>query len=904
LVLSEDLQLGDPAERLKRGLAARLELLVTVTAASDEGQETSAPINTIAHAIRPSNTDVTKISDADVMRRAVILSTALRIPSFTNQLRFLGQFSSPSSQQSRNLSGEIGLLVTYSAGLVSGFRPESLELFEGLADIDFAIVYESIVRFSASRLLSPDAALRARRACESFTQAAYIILSTLKRAANADPHNDPFTSTLILSGPLADFRSRIQVTRTVYLGVAGPDIFTSLQLLSDDQTSISRTTLGDIEALAGEWHLSGSFWSLLLLRILGPYQLEKRFFSENEASWTRVVIEKPLIDQISALLQKRAMSRLVKPKRKSYIGSLLYHYSRINTALINMSARAVIDGVIALYEFDLSLMGFLDWEEIYEVIKDHRFLDARTTFLTYLMGQPFVHARFPYVALATGKGALIADLNAAIKLPGRGSIMSKLLSDINSLPPAPAAALTAALLERSVIERLSTALPRPKFWPKDLPPADTARVSVVKIQALELARSRGLITSDFAELETKKEQDQLRIHYFQRRMKSGRVYVNSPAIENAILVVLDAEMPAMRALSTKLPENSAAILTALLSALAQKLSVELILEPGISIDQALSSNLRHGIVGNRFLRCFDDALQIVTESRGLFNWDQETLTRLLDEDGSSLLDLRDSVADTVKYFLDRFLTLRPSEPFCLLIGEQIEKSVSSALASARNVSHARLSKHIQGRINSQLARHLVTARRALVGDIRRTIAAGIQRCRAGLKHPGASPTTFLDSLETNLQEAYDEVAQWIGINSEIEADIPFKLSEIVDVQLVSTALSAANKLNVETECYVMREGKQVSTAFLINKIYLNAFQEVVHNLLTNAFKYSGKQLRTAVRLRLTVDKGFCVLTCINDFTAERLKIIIENYPQTRKYAGAPIGRQARLRTHKQDSRIG
>jgi hypothetical protein len=163
-----------------------------------------------------------------------------------------------------------------------------------------------------------------------------------------------------------------------------------------------------------------------------------------------------------------------------------------------------------------------------------------------------------------------------------------------------------------------------------------------------------------------------------------------------------------------------------------------------------------------------------------------------------------------------------------------------------------------------------------------------------LKHPGARSTAFLDSLETNLQEAYDEVGQWIGINTEAEAAIPFKLSEIVDVQLVSTALSAANKLNVKTECYINVEGKRTPKAFLINKLYLNAFQELVHNLLTNAFKYSGKQLRTEVHLRLTADRKSCILSCTNDFTLERAAINIESYAQTCRYAEAPAGRQANL----------
>jgi hypothetical protein len=881
------------AARLERGLALRLRRArglvpepsgahATIVAAKDAPTATQETGSTSTNDQRGS-----RRGERD---RGLYIPTALVSPHVRMQAQMVETIS-PNEQAEFD--------VVYAVGAAFASREPTPSQLAEASDEEFSVVLESMVRFGLC--LGLDEEKRAALLCSI----GRFVGEVNGRGAGGGSQVRPDITTRIAAiaaapdkNGLAQLRRSATQAKRHLLAVLGPDLLSAVQALCDPAQRLSQRQLWAMSSVMHDWGCGATFTSLLQLRLVGPYEAEHAYL-RNELG--RVAEPPSTLSHsrmLAAILCIGPRTRSVRPAVDDYGRKLAWLFHRVHVAVAGRQAPALIDALVDVHAHDAALIGFLDWTAVHHVLRDgsHR-ADARSTFVTYLMNDDMVRSLFPRVALATGKGALISDLTSLIEPKRRADAIKALLAQLRTLPDRAAKDLALAILDRSIIERLASALPRPRNWPREFQ-SDGARVSMVRIEALRAARERHLLTSEAASAAMSQEVDQLRMLYFQGRMRTGRVRVPWDEIERTVRETFGGDVATLRHLrhqrdtGSDLPD----LTERLARFLTDRITDHILYESEVNVDQSLSNNLRHGIIVPRFLRAFDDAFQTAAEQTTLPEWDDATLQRNFGKSGSSLIELRDFVSETMKAFVDQRLTVSRNEPFDLgLRQELVDRVLGHAQSGTARARSDRLDRAVGALARRHLKKHLTVARRHLANGTKRAVMAEVRAVRSRSREwPSQTTAAFLDCLETNLHAAFEETRQWIGVTVPRGPAIPFTLAEIVRLHLLSTSFFAWDKLRVGTKCF-----RQVGSAapaeadYALAGKYLEMFQEVVHNLLTNAFKHSGEELKTEIGLELAVLDGSLVIRCTNSIAEARVPEVIRNHGATVALARSRQGDHAR-----------
>jgi|ERR1700674_13873 len=131
--------------------------------------------------------------------------------------------------------------------------------------------------------------------------------------------------------------------------------------------------------------------------------------------------------------------------------------------------------------------------------------------------------------------------------------------------------------------------------------------------------------------------------------------------------------------------------------------------------------------------------------------------------------------------------------------------------------------------------------------------------------------------------AFDEMTGWIGLWTPSGEGADFYLSELVRFETTTLVLSDFTKLSVIYAPFrringpATRDHRQ-NQDFRLSGTYFEAFQEIAHNLLANAFKYSGLNMSTPIEFDLIADGDDLVVRCSNFFSDAHTASILERYP--------------------------
>jgi hypothetical protein len=828
--------------------------------------------------------------------RWFVISTGLVPQTLDGQIRVLESLSSPGAL-AFNSAFAVG--VAASANDADLLCSDLLSL-EGISDVVFSVVVETMVRFSPERLrISENSLNRCRNHLQAFTLAA-----AAGDTGPIAPFTQEFGSRLqpVVRVPdrtgVADFRASLVAAKREFVPLVGPDVFSISQALCDPTMSIRSERMDNIAQFMGEWKLTRSLTCLLLLRLAGPYENEREFLRDRFTTMVKPFFastQQRMIASLLGLTDRLAPSH--KPRSSDYSCKLIWLYHRLDSALRANDPRRVMDAVVDIYCLDTTLIGFLNWDRIYKATRDFAYVDAKTAFITFLMNEDIVRNRFPDVAMATGKGALISDLMSLIDQRKITGSIPALMSRFKELPLAAASALALSALERSNVERLAGSLPRTRHWPRGVLSIDGAHASMARMEALGAAADKGLITRKFAEDAKQQEIDHLRMQSLQGRLRTGRVQIPWEEVEKATQKFADSELPIVRLMNTLASDAEMQdALPKLSDFIAEKITEHLLYGSDVGIDRALSNNLRHGVVVPRFLRAFDDALQTVGRGRSIPAWDEATLEERFGAHSGDLLALRDLVNDQVKDFVEARLTVEADGRFNASLQSAISLALLRSARSQGTRKRLSLQKQVVSAARRQLNHYLADAARELNTTVRDNVIAELRSARSTLRsRPHAAAGTFLDSLETNLHEAFDEVRQWIGVTKTHGDAPPFQLREVVKLHLLSTALFAWDKLKVETRFFRSTADAVITRddSCQINGKYLEFVQIVVHNVLSNAFKYSGQKLKTVVRIEMFASEDKLLIRCINSISDSRIDEIIRDHAATLAYARGTDADQAR-----------
>lgn len=858
-----------------------------VTEEDSNGAAAAQDAVTAVAGLAAASTAVRRVPRRGERDRGLYIPAALASPQVRSQAQVVEKIS-PFEQAEFD--------VVYAVGAAFASREPTLTQLAEASDEDFSVVLESMLRFG------PCLDLREEERATLLGSVGRFIGSVNGRGAGGGSQVRPDIATRIAAIAAAPDRNGLTHLRRLatqskrhLLTVLGPDLMSAVQALCDPAQRLDRRQLQAMSSVMHDWGYGAAFASLLQLRLVGPYGTEQAHLRDEI---DRGVVPPGTLSHsrmLAAMLGTGPRTRSVRPAGDDYGRKLVWLFHRLHVAVASRQAAAIIDALVDAHTHDAALIGFLDWTAIHRVLQEgnHR-ADARSTFVTYLMNDDMVRTLFPRVALATGKGALISDLTSLIEPSRRTGAIKALLAQLRALPDRAAKDLAVAILERSIIERLASALPRPHNWPREFQ-SDGARVCMVRIEALRAAMDRHLLTSEAANAAMGQEVDQLRMLYFQGRMRTGRVRVPWDEIERTVRETFGGDVATLRHLrhqggsGVDLTERLARFLT-------DKITDHILYESEVNVDQSLSNNLRHGIIVPRFLRAFDDAFQTAAAQTTLPEWGDATLQRNFGRSGSSLIGLRNFVSETMKAFVDQRLTVSRDGTFDLRLREElVGRVLGHARSGTARTRIDRLDRAVGAVARRHLREHLTVARRHLANGTKRAVMAEVRAVRSHSREWRSQPTaTFLDCLETNLHAAFEETRQWIGVTVSRGTAIPFTLAEIVRLHLISTSFFAWDKLRVGTKCFRQSgPAAPIEEDFTLAGKYLEMFQEVAHNLLTNAFKHSGEELKTEVSLDLTVLERELVIRCTNSIAEAKVPEVVRNHTSTVALARSRQGDHAR-----------
>lgn len=639
--------------------------------------------------------------------------------------------------------------------------------------------------------------------------------------------------------------------------------------------------------LAAKWGLDDLVVRLLHLRLVGPYPQEQAFLRGYLPKLSRSISGRHA-SVVEALLAPHPPAKASIGRPVDYFEAVTQLYLAIRVALYRREPSSLIKAVIDLYSLDAALISFLPWDQISRAVGEHIGQNARTAFMTYLMSEDQVRSSFPRVALRFGKGALIADLMSLIDIRGRGDSVSQLLMQVSALPGRASRALTRAILDRPIMERLVSSLPSARSH-RTMRVNEHHRISLMTINAIRQANLKSLIPLPEVRRRFERELDNLRFDFLQGQFRSGRVRVAWGELKREVADLFAQDLP-ISAMQIGTDAAPTGLVPRLAAYSAKQITAHLLEGSENGINQALSSNLRHGVVLPRYLKAFDDALQAVWPKASMLTWDDGPVHARFGEHGLRILSLRERVSDLVKTFMEVRLTVEKDGAFAAALRERIQLRLISYLASGGSPTSKTLPRTLVAAAQAELRRHLRIAVRGLNEDVRKVINAEIKLVRRqipqGAKHEIRS---YVDSLETCLHQAHDTVREWMALVTRTGASRPFTLSDIVQLHLISATLDARDKLKVASTVTV--DGTE-QPGMEIRGELLGFFEEVVRNLLSNAFKGSGDDLKTQAELRLVVARDRMSIRCTNSINPKQIFSVMENHAATVAKAQKRIAGQA------------
>lgn len=863
--------LRDYKTRLEAGFKARLETAESLFRKLRPVVNVEHPVELIAN----SSTDLRAfLYRRD--RRYIPVSAAINAHSFRLQEIILKSVADPD---------DIGLVSALAMGLWStADKSIPVSQLEGLPDDEFSIVVETLARFLDDRL--PADVQQMAMACSKEFISTFLASIGFGQGLTS---NEPLIRGFAERGSSLFVRFKRQT-----LEVLGPDLASAFLFMLDPCLAPTKSQLSSMRELAFDWHLQDAFDAIVLARMARPRPDEEEFFDANLAR----ILDRPRREELAnsiAVMRGRASAPRLRPRRPlPRLHRQARLFARLRFALDNSRVNELLDTIVEIYCFDRGLIKFLDWSRIVVAIRRHRDVTAQSAFVTMLLNDPDVKSLHPRASLGMGRGALIGDLTILLgTVPAQRHDLSRLLNSIKSLPPLAAKPMAAAVLARPIVERLAAALTTKGNWFTGI--NDNAYTSMLRMTALKAAESRRLLSPEHVNKEIDAEVGQLRFDYFQNRMRGGRVRIPWPAVKKATGQLLEqtaAHGLVDATISDQIAQQEA--VPRLAQFLARKITDYVLYDGPSSVDHALSDNLRHGIVVPRFLRAFDDALQTITRRRGLSVWEEQQLTQVLGKDADRILKYREVVADIIKTFVDGDLTVKHGGELDRALFEEISNALTTYLQSPPRKGGRRPETLISSSAQRRTRSALKDASKRLSEDIRRNIFAEMKLLRRSCKKTStASTSSFLDSLDSNLHEAFDEVRQWIGMVDHSQENPAFLIREVVNLELLSTHLSAFGKLKVKLEATAVLPDGTVSERFTIDGRYLELFESIVHNLLSNAFSHSGDELRTAIDIRFRIEPDHIFVRVENGVSPKKIDEVVTNYRSTVTLAHKRVGAEVR-----------
>lgn len=693
---------------------------------------------------------------------------------------------------------------------------------------------------------------------------------------------------------ILEFRRCLGTIKKACIHLLGPDLFTFLQTLTDPRMLSTPQQLEIGYELSRVWGMEELSLKFILIRAAGGFEHEMEFLQ------TLMPEDKqgcPIAEIAGDLLPKLRFSEHNRQQSEEFtlLDDIVVSVIRTSALIPKLGADKLSREVVILFNKDSSIIAFLNWHQIIEVL-DREFITItpHTVFITAALSyEKFVRTRFSDLAFMFGDGALVADLDSLVGRLQKPT-MDKFLAVFIPLGRSATKFVVDVLLQDRIVERIANSLDHKIDWPADFSVKSTTRTKFLKIDVAMTAGKHSILEAEAVDKIVKSQLQFLRLEQFHNRGGDGRIPVSSEMIQALIGKTIESSLAGVADIRD-LSEGGSGRFSEYLPVVKFSKAIALGVMESITehIDMLLSNNLRHGVIQSRFQRAFIDAYHdVYTPIRAEADWRTALAQVSSSYKNAKVSEFPTQVAKLVREFQDTFVRLEKGS----FLYEELIKSIE--IETQRILEEVPVER--SGEIAVLLAERIEFLLGQVFADIRVRFRKHFDEALDEMASISgfldtqldANRTRFADFALINLREAVQDVETWIGITGKLIETVPFSFRDLVNVHLITSYLYDSDKLNVDVKVTNRLSVAEhvVENEVLIRGDYFEFFETVIANLLSNSFANSGIGLRTRIQVRLILSDDRFSIVVRNTLNRRLIESTLEDHSRVVDLTGrADVG---------------
>jgi hypothetical protein len=577
------------------------------------------------------------------------------------------------------------------------------------------------------------------------------------------------------------------------------------------------------------------------------------------------------------------------PLVASFVGS-------IEKGCKNQDYHFVYDKVANLYAIDPSIIPFLDWQLLHELIPaDAGIYSVARCFNEMLFLQKNISELNPELQGARNIGSLMGALDVFVTTQrDMGRSQRQFWRTIQSSLPRRAGQMFArSLLKPSHIERIENRLPPQQTEfddPSDIPAGDEKSMSLRLSLAGEAVRV-GIITfADYNRI-MDQERSAFTFRWFQKEFAKGRIRIPWALVRRRVTEFVSSIFPetARGQLDQYQDGLDIDFVRRVMRRLSSPFLEDILFEGPAAFDRVLSDNLRHRVIYPRYNSAFLASIGQAGHDIPMdFGWQMSKLKKLIGPSASAIHKAKFAVDTELKAFIDFWLTIteRGLLYAALMDGvlEILERQVRSY-----ELDRKKLADDLFHSIQETFSDFIKRGRGHFLNDVCPTLNDIVRSARAEVYESGGQGV-IVDSLVNAISDSNEVTAGWIQVVTDTREFQDFTISDVVKMEAAFIHLAKIEDTNIDLICLDRSNPKREKplTDVRFEGEYFQVVNSIVHNLVSNAIRYSGYGDSVPLTLIAELDGSQFRVSAVNHVAPEARAEAIERYPYAVKLARAEI----------------
>lgn len=623
---------------------------------------------------------------------------------------------------------------------------------------------------------------------------------------------------------------------------------------------------------------------LILLRAVNGDKVSRAFFNQPDVSHAAGLSSKVLHGAkkfLSGDPSELKAIELLTDDNPIENAILLSIHVMERTDEINFISR-----LMTAYDLDPSISYVLDWEAVYEDIRNLRHLQKpELIFMASLATQPSVMASSSSIAGQYGHGGAGSDLRRVARYhrDKMNGTRSTFLSSFDRLPRSAVELVIYFLFSGGMLDRIANEFPSNTSSAAALVPSSPAVRSLeARDDLISYARKRKIFPQSYANFLLEDVRDKYRQIRFESDEDGGRIRIRQSELSAEIYVWLKPRINVVA-----LPKNRKNAsyferrLEARSSLLAPALTEFLCFSPKnrnsknrFSFNNLLADKLRHNFLSIRI---------------------SEKLQPIFDEyevDSVRAREISECVESYIKTFSGRWLTIDPNRSFFANLSQVLAEIIirESYVVQSREETVANLADGVARHSIESFDNLLDRCREAWTGEYLERVKSDVRETSEEL---GLSEL-IADRLMEGLDQGFEESSRWMRVNQDARPSAV----RIRDLLLSETFLlkkqpSFRENFKVDIFQHTKQGGRQsTEKELVVGGEFLAPIVALVDNLIPNATKSSFLGVSTPMRVRCLLENGVLRLDFANRIDSAKSDEVLKNVKRARELIEQPIEEEA------------